>query len=441
MAKPNQKASKTKPSRAFSTPAFQTFPPTNQEEEERAIFEQWGNPPLRSRENRSQSTELLQSFNSGENHPLYSIWKEVPTPNQSFGSLHDISGSRTWYDDTLDSRGKEWDWNLDVEKEIIGKLGIDDDHPQPSESLQESISQLAKIGFPPALCAEALDHCHGDLQKAAAWLHFQDQPSPSIQNGNLPQPKTSWAWVSPAVRNPPSDLPASIKTRSRSNTQDHSEEIQDQNGNDDRKGSHAQCKFFANGYCRSGDKCPYNHIDGLKKQLDVDVKSRGLPCKFYISGGCRKGDKCPYSHVDPSPVSEKPIESKSKKKEIKEILKAPTSPTLVPDSHITNQFSLLNSLGSSEIPSSDTSDDTLGTSDASSLHVDAEKMAEEKAREEVKKKKREEKKKRREAEQREREERERKEREIREKEREIREKEREAKEKVKNHSEISVGKR
>ncbi|KRY43343.1 Zinc finger CCCH domain-containing protein 6 [Trichinella spiralis] len=43
------------------------------------------------------------------------------------------------------------------------------------------------------------------------------------------------------------------------------------------------CKYFASGYCRNGRKCPYMHND--------------LPCKFFPIGDCRKGERCRYSHA------------------------------------------------------------------------------------------------------------------------------------------------
>eukprot|EP01114_Cavostelium_apophysatum_P013895 TRINITY_DN3469_c0_g1_i1.p1 TRINITY_DN3469_c0_g1~~TRINITY_DN3469_c0_g1_i1.p1 ORF type:complete len:892 (+),score=228.33 TRINITY_DN3469_c0_g1_i1:421-3096(+) len=54
----------------------------------------------------------------------------------------------------------------------------------------------------------------------------------------------------------------------------------------------ASCRYFANGYCKNGSKCPFIHDDEAKE------KSYGYTCKFFASGTCKKGDKCPFNHSE-----------------------------------------------------------------------------------------------------------------------------------------------
>jgi len=43
------------------------------------------------------------------------------------------------------------------------------------------------------------------------------------------------------------------------------------------------CKFFQNGQCVKGNKCPFEH---------------NIPkCKFYLNGFCRNGNNCPFNHI------------------------------------------------------------------------------------------------------------------------------------------------
>ncbi|KAG2176313.1 hypothetical protein INT43_005547 [Umbelopsis isabellina] len=48
------------------------------------------------------------------------------------------------------------------------------------------------------------------------------------------------------------------------------------------------CKYWAAGYCISGDKCTFLHTGEKKSNVPV--------CRHFIVGACKKGDLCPYSH-------------------------------------------------------------------------------------------------------------------------------------------------
>lgn len=63
-------------------------------------------------------------------------------------------------------------------------------------------------------------------------------------------------------------------------------------------GKASPCRFFVNGSCNRGNKCPFSH------SLPVN-EVKGPTCKFFFSlQGCRNGDSCFFSHdLDPS-VSE-----------------------------------------------------------------------------------------------------------------------------------------
>ncbi|RDI82805.1 hypothetical protein Vi05172_g7083 [Venturia inaequalis] len=71
------------------------------------------------------------------------------------------------------------------------------------------------------------------------------------------------------------------------------------------------CKFFAQGYCRRGELCRYDHALGrsynTRDKFTDSLQSnrarkeadwRGLiPCVFQAKGNCRNGDACPYLHT------------------------------------------------------------------------------------------------------------------------------------------------
>jgi len=81
--------------------------------------------------------------------------------------------------------------------------------------------------------------------------------------------------------------------------------------------ANAPCRFFAQGNCRSGQTCSYNHAAAAEvsettremattvespKSLTVNMEDtrKQIPCRFYVSGNCLKGDSCPFAHVNSS---------------------------------------------------------------------------------------------------------------------------------------------
>lgn len=86
------------------------------------------------------------------------------------------------------------------------------------------------------------------------------------------------------------------------------------------------CKFFTEGFCRSGDACRFSHDgvvpseammgdpDDLHFGRDEDTGIRqgkqkwdpvpGAPCKFFFEGSCRNGNACKYSHDGPAPFTD-----------------------------------------------------------------------------------------------------------------------------------------
>ncbi|KAK3051489.1 hypothetical protein LTR09_007512 [Extremus antarcticus] len=66
------------------------------------------------------------------------------------------------------------------------------------------------------------------------------------------------------------------------------------------------CRYFGQGNCRRGSRCPYAHIFSPSTSAEAsahhqeeqfgDARSRTL-CKFYLLGTCFKGSHCPYRHA------------------------------------------------------------------------------------------------------------------------------------------------
>lgn len=65
------------------------------------------------------------------------------------------------------------------------------------------------------------------------------------------------------------------------------------------------CRFFASGYCRNGDTCPFKHdVTQLATMsnlavlhADPAIAHQAKPvCRFYASGFCKNGDSCRFEH-------------------------------------------------------------------------------------------------------------------------------------------------
>ena len=79
------------------------------------------------------------------------------------------------------------------------------------------------------------------------------------------------------------------KTYSNTNTNDKTQE--DQNGDQVSIQSKIQCKYYKQGNCRLGNRCPYNHsYDSLK-----EGKAK-TPCTYFLQGNCKWGQNCHFSH-------------------------------------------------------------------------------------------------------------------------------------------------
>lgn len=69
----------------------------------------------------------------------------------------------------------------------------------------------------------------------------------------------------------------------------HAKQKLKQKDNKDHEKSLQPCKYFQNGFCKSGDSCPYSHA-GPTKNKKKEV------CRYYLGDNCTKGDECPYLH-------------------------------------------------------------------------------------------------------------------------------------------------
>lgn len=58
--------------------------------------------------------------------------------------------------------------------------------------------------------------------------------------------------------------------------------------------SHVPCKFFKQGACQAGDKCPFSHAVEGSQAADK------TPCKFFQKGNCKFGQKCALAHILPN---------------------------------------------------------------------------------------------------------------------------------------------
>jgi hypothetical protein len=74
------------------------------------------------------------------------------------------------------------------------------------------------------------------------------------------------------------------------------------------------CVHWMRGYCRRGDECQFDHRVRMKAYNQPECKHNGVcerelegecmfwhgkvdkPCKHWANGECRKGDDCPYNH-------------------------------------------------------------------------------------------------------------------------------------------------
>lgn len=72
------------------------------------------------------------------------------------------------------------------------------------------------------------------------------------------------------------------------------------------------CRYFASGYCRSGDTCPYKHDitqHGTMSNLailyaDPTLVHQSKPvCRFYAASLCRNGDSCTFEDYADGQIS------------------------------------------------------------------------------------------------------------------------------------------
>lgn len=64
------------------------------------------------------------------------------------------------------------------------------------------------------------------------------------------------------------------------------------------------CKFFAAGYCRKGQACPFLHrvradtkcVPAAETKQQLLHSRRPNVCKFFLAGKCQRGTECSFSH-------------------------------------------------------------------------------------------------------------------------------------------------
>jgi len=62
------------------------------------------------------------------------------------------------------------------------------------------------------------------------------------------------------------------------------------------------CRYFIQGQCNSGDRCPYSHAS---TSATLQCSDGPPPCSFFLQGNCSRGDLCRFPHIDPKELKQK----------------------------------------------------------------------------------------------------------------------------------------
>lgn len=276
----------------------------------------------------SSLQEETKDANSDENFESRRIWNQhkatqLRSPYEDGSSR--MKKNNSWHSDDIESVDiAEWE---SEEKRIIENLGIDYDEEttregEVSDPLQNSSSsaqsryvtgadrtrnlvKLMEMGFKPALCIQALNMNNNDFTLAHTWLLAN-------QNSNEMTKKSTssvWNWNEEADGFYDSGEESDVSTfRKKRHSSVSSEKHM-------LPAALVPCKFYASGFCKYGDKCPFMHEEKVRScklvnfELMLNLQSESeekpkknvsLVCKFYAAGSCKKGDKCPYLHESKS---------------------------------------------------------------------------------------------------------------------------------------------